>query len=141
MVKIWPNKITSSTSNLIDQNPNWPWRQTPLESTPQISASWDTDKFCLLKGEEILSLPLYAKIVLKLLLWFQTIFEAGIAHWIPTKNTLLVLMFHQLVSLSGVPGRQQVFARLINPGCMRPVVANIVQSDQPSTSNPPPSSE
>lgn len=141
MVKIWPNKITSLTTNLIDKNPNWPWLQTSLESTPQISASWDMDKFCLLKGEEILSLPPYAKIVFKLLLWFQTIFGGGIAQWIPTENTLLVLMFHQLVSLSGVPGRQQVFARLINPGCMRPVVANIVQSDQPSTSNPPPSSE
>lgn len=51
-----------------------------MESTPQISASRDTDKFCLLKGEEILSLPLNAKIVLKLLLGFQKFFGGGIAH-------------------------------------------------------------
>ncbi|KAG8320526.1 hypothetical protein J6590_066507 [Homalodisca vitripennis] len=41
----------------------------------------------------------------------------------------------------GVPGRQQVFARIINPSNIRPVMANLVQSDQPPTSNPPVTSE
>lgn len=66
-------------------------------------------------------------------------FQGGTLN-IKTLQGLKVIPLAQTTTSAKGTGRQQVFARIINPGSVRPVVANIVQDTSVTNPQPPPTS-